>query len=446
VVPLLVLVLLVLGGCGGGGPEPAPTSAPTVPSTTPSGTGTSVPTVDVRTLGARGDGTTDDRPALQAAFDLAAAQGAEVVVPPGTYLLASATLPGNRVLRTYPGQHVVGGGASSTVLRLAPSFGPYVTVLGLARDGEQAGRWSLRDLTIDQNATADNWLDVARSRAAPQMVVRLGDLGLGSSVEVSGCTFTDTDNVNTLYLFGDDVEVRGNAFLRTGGRAGHPVHDHSTLYLTAARAQSTLVVGSNVMTGVPGAGGARTAIETHGGIQVIAANRVTSYLRAVNLTGVAGPVSPRALVSDNQWLGVAIGVQLWSLRAEPATTAPRLAAVTVQRNVVSLDGAAWERATRLDFPTSAMLLNPGNTQRLGVLVVRGNDIVAHSVSDGASGARYNAAISCPVRVPARGSEPADLALPGALRVDGNHVQGFTTWLDPGCLVMDRKVVDNVVTH
>lgn len=45
--------------------------------------------VDVRRLGARGDGTTDDTAAFRRAFDAAAAGGHLVIVPPGTYRIAA---------------------------------------------------------------------------------------------------------------------------------------------------------------------------------------------------------------------------------------------------------------------------------------------------------------------------------------------------------------------
>ncbi|MCF0087173.1 MULTISPECIES: right-handed parallel beta-helix repeat-containing protein [unclassified Streptomyces] len=59
----------------------------------------SPPTLNVRSYGAQGNGTADDAPAIQQALS-AATPGGEVVVPPGTYRLA--TLP----LRIYRGTHL----------------------------------------------------------------------------------------------------------------------------------------------------------------------------------------------------------------------------------------------------------------------------------------------------------------------------------------------------
>ena len=99
--------------------------------------------VSIRDFGAAGDGRKDDRPAIQAAMDAGHARRLPVVLPAGVFVLGSASQPGDRILRTYPAQRLVGAGPSQTVLRIAPNFGPYVTVIGAASDRIDIGNWQL---------------------------------------------------------------------------------------------------------------------------------------------------------------------------------------------------------------------------------------------------------------------------------------------------------------
>ncbi len=103
--------------------------------------------LDVRKLGATGDGKTDDTLALQRAFDAAVASGGGVFVPPGVYL--------TKELHVRPGIAVVGiaawnySGPGGSVLRLADGDSTCLlnmtdargsTLEGLSLDGGGLGK------------------------------------------------------------------------------------------------------------------------------------------------------------------------------------------------------------------------------------------------------------------------------------------------------------------
>ena len=84
----LALPGVVLGACDGSAPDstPSPTRSTAAPAATPT-TRAALPdgVLDVRSFGARGDGTADDSAAVQRAIDQAAQTGAAAFVPAGTY-------------------------------------------------------------------------------------------------------------------------------------------------------------------------------------------------------------------------------------------------------------------------------------------------------------------------------------------------------------------------
>jgi hypothetical protein len=104
---------------------------------------------DVRAFGAKGDGSTDDTAAVQAAIDAAAVSGGMVWLAPGTYLCGTIVLKSK--------VHVVGSGYEVSILKL--KAGTNASLLKganfdtLTGSDSHAGiaQWSLQDLTVDGN-------------------------------------------------------------------------------------------------------------------------------------------------------------------------------------------------------------------------------------------------------------------------------------------------------
>ncbi|WP_375423625.1 glycosyl hydrolase family 28-related protein [uncultured Friedmanniella sp.] len=410
----------------------APVTPPT-PTTTPSRVPASASTpaaVDVTALGAVGDGVADDRPAVQAALDRAG-PGGRVYFPAGSYRLASATQPGDRILVTQPGQQLRGAGAAESTLLVGRSFPAYVTVIGAARDAVGIGSWLLGDLTIDQNAAAGNALDTRREDRYPRMALRLGDHEDGDvTVERSG--FRGSDSLNTVYLYGSDLRVTGNRFDGIGGRVGGPAHDHSTVYLTTTVPHGVQRVTDNVFRGNSSSVGARTAIETHGGSQVLSGNDIADYVRGFNVTGIADVASGPVSVTGNRVAGTAIGVQLWSWAASRAS-GTRLAGLRVRGNTFDLDGTAW-RFPDLAVPTAGVLVTGDNTVPVAGLAVTGNTI--RITPDRSASAKPSTGVSCRVSRAA--------ARPTGVSVAGNTITGADTAVGEDCASGGGVVRSNVV--
>ena len=99
--------------------------------------------LSVMAFGARGDGTTDDRAAFQAAIDAATSGAGELYVPPGTYMI-SAVERGAFGLVIRGKLHLRGAGQDQTVLQQAAGVGPSVRLINVSGDGVV-----IEDLTLD---------------------------------------------------------------------------------------------------------------------------------------------------------------------------------------------------------------------------------------------------------------------------------------------------------
>jgi hypothetical protein len=99
---------------------------------------------NVRVFGATGDGTTNDRAAIQAAIDAASAAGGGVVyLPKGTYRIGSSLTPTNAT-----GVQLVGAGWATTI-KITEGMNDWA----IKFDGTDT-RLRIADLTIDGNCTA----------------------------------------------------------------------------------------------------------------------------------------------------------------------------------------------------------------------------------------------------------------------------------------------------
>lgn len=112
--------------------------------------------LNVRNYGAKGDGTTDDAPAIQSALSAAlAAGGGWVQVPPGVYLLSSLPLRiyGNTRLTLMPGAELRRNAAATMLLNgdAAQNLGGYTGHGNLIIEG---GLWNMRGTTSGLTASA----------------------------------------------------------------------------------------------------------------------------------------------------------------------------------------------------------------------------------------------------------------------------------------------------
>lgn len=110
---------------------------------------------DVRDYGAVGNGTTDDRPSIQAAIDAAAAAGGGTVyVPPGTYLLTRAGASSQGCIRVPSSISLIGAGIGNTTLLSGDAGATDITGVVRTVSGGTNFGITIENLTINA-ASAD---------------------------------------------------------------------------------------------------------------------------------------------------------------------------------------------------------------------------------------------------------------------------------------------------
>jgi len=171
------------------------------------------PTFDVRKYGAKGDGTTNDTAAIQAALDAAAVAGAanksRVYLPAGTYMMSNLLINASVILQ----------GASMSVTKLKRITGSTGTALRERTSAEgnasgASGIW-MRDFHIDGNATAGDGFNIGNQVAGAQLNFLAGMENLYATAFPSGTGFIiNTNAVKNGYLW-SNANQRG--FLVSGG-------------------------------------------------------------------------------------------------------------------------------------------------------------------------------------------------------------------------------------
>ena len=141
---------------------------------------------DVRFYGAKGDGVADDAPAIQAAFDAAqTAGGGQVIVPPGTYRLATLPLRIWRHTRftLLPGAVLQRGAAASILTNGAAGQ----TLGGYTGHGDiviEGGVWDMR-ATVTGLTAAQTCIMIGHAQAVTIRGIEVRDVPGWHGVEIN---------------------------------------------------------------------------------------------------------------------------------------------------------------------------------------------------------------------------------------------------------------------
>lgn len=240
----ILLALAALAGCT---PAHAPGRAPAdggfgaaaragVPRLPDFPTLARLPVFDVRKYGAKGDGTTDDTAALQAALDAArTAGGATILFPKGAFAITGELRYGSKTI-------IQGTGPGTTTIKwlTANAAAGYV----LIAHNDSASDVVVRDLTIDHNR-------VARGVAVDQTNAAINVVGT-TRLTLENLHIKDTVSAGVVGVGVTDCRIRGVTFTDTGHHCIYFAGDNSGLWvedctLNTPHADADGVFGGNLL-------------------------------------------------------------------------------------------------------------------------------------------------------------------------------------------------------
>lgn len=223
--------------------------------------------LNVKDYGAKGDGTTDDTAAIQAALNTAAVSGAVVLFPAGTYITSGSLLVAANV--------AVRGDGMASIVKYAGTGWAFI---GGGTGGSLSYGVAIRDLRILLSNAAGSGITLRGTAAA-----MLSNLSIERTVVSSSSTgtgiFLDGSNAATIFTRMDRINVQHVKYGYREGTTGSQVSTSVTA--TACDALTDTMAGSVGFRIDVGSGGGSTYIGGNAescetGVQTAAAN--TSFI------------------------------------------------------------------------------------------------------------------------------------------------------------------------
>jgi hypothetical protein len=280
------------------------------------------PVVNVRhpSYGAKGDGVTDDRAAIQAAINAASAQGGGVLFfPVGyTFSICSATTPG--YLLSWPDKVSIDGFGT---IKICSGIGNY---RALFNNTTQLTNVTVQNITIDGNATGNpvNSNPIGTNEHIAFEANAGG--GASSNVTIQNVKFINGNDVQSISLNScNGCTITGNHWSNMG-IGGTFDHDSSEIYLTGTGGTVTGNIFAAAGLGV------RTAIEVHQDSKLVTGNVVNGYRNCI-ITSANQTVAHDFNISNNTCTNVYQGIQLWAVDGS-------WQGVTVAGNQISINRSA----------------------------------------------------------------------------------------------------------
>jgi hypothetical protein len=366
---------------------PAVTNQATIPFNIPA------LTVSVKQFGAIGDGIADDTKAIQTTIDAVVAKGGGTVFfPVGTYRVLIQPQKA-RALTIHKTITLKGERTQKSVIKLGDRQGNYHAILAGAGLSSDLSNFSLQQLTIDANATA-NPIASEQSFKGDQdrFILRIY---VGRNLHIEQCRFTNIKNINVLTLNNDqavsDIVIQNNRFDGIGG--GSFDHDHSTIYVHGKRS----LIAHNTFVSAHGSGtyGARTAIEIHGDAHQVLNNQISGYTFGINATGFASR-SREQRIEGNTITGAHSGILLWAdlfegqqvegqqvegQQVEGQQAVAGLENLTIHHNQIDIDVIGWRKLWG-DSPNQGIALEANSDASIQGLKITQNKIEFHHFKDG----------------------------------------------------------------
>lgn len=314
-------------------------------------------TINVKDAGAKGDGRSDDAPAINKAIaTLTAKGGGTLYIPQGTYMLTSTTGSNNVLIVPKSNIHIKGDGIDKTILKVSDGLnakfpGGFNVIFSSTSDPREViNNFSVEQLTIDENGSNNITANVKRYKNAG-VGVRYGSNITVSLVKVvnnpgrqciSIGNATPDNIVKTVTVKGCILKNMADAVPGNSGQ-----NDHSTIYIVADGPQ---VIGNTITNDKFSQ--ATTAIEIHGYNGTIQGNTISNVHKAFNC--ISALVSTHDMTYTNN---MCTNIQM--AFATVITPGKSLTNINVQNNSFSFQRS--NRAAYFDLSTNVDKSVTGNS-------------------------------------------------------------------------------------
>jgi hypothetical protein len=270
------------------------------------------PVVDVRLLGAKCDGVTDDLAAVNLAIAKCNAAGGGVVLfPPSTTRVKLTGSTGFVVARS---NVTLKGQGPPSKLQVDPTSGNFEALISTPQVGGTGSigvtaisNFAVEDLTIDMNPTGNTGATpVVGNSSTAQYAIKFN---VSSGVRVRRVRFAPCTGINTVVIYGTDARVT-DCYFQFVPRVAPASYDNSAVYIEAQDYQVT----NNTFETAQGSG-ARAAVEIHDFGGVCSANASNWFQTLVNVvTSATVPADVEHTghtVSGNTVNNCTAGISLW---------------------------------------------------------------------------------------------------------------------------------------
>ncbi|MDJ0644270.1 MAG: TIGR03808 family TAT-translocated repetitive protein [Erythrobacter sp.] len=165
--------------------------------------------IDIRELGARGDGSQDDTPAFREAFRAAASQGAHIVIPPGVFRVSDLEVPSNLLLEGIPGASIMRSQTGKSVLSMVARRNVVCRGITFQSVGEDTPEEALVTLSKPSSGILFENCSFYQAKAGLS-------IGSGVAVDVVGCSFNKLREYGILSRSSERMRIAGNRVTNCG--------------------------------------------------------------------------------------------------------------------------------------------------------------------------------------------------------------------------------------
>lgn len=293
--------------------------------------------VSVKDIGAKGDGKTDDRAAIQAAIDTVnKSGGGTVFFPEGTYII-SAPNKGywQPQIKIHSNLKLLGAGMDKSIIKLADNQGMWDVIF----TGDNIIGFSIINLTLDLNGNTNPLINPTDDPTPGNYHTPIY-IPNSKDITIKRCRITNLSGVWAIYLRrrAENVLIDSCILDNIGGYT----KGDFDVSLIRIDGYGPVIVSNNTVSShlKPPSTGTRTAVELHGSNHKFVNNKINGFREALIVCSGGdnkkpGEQSAHQYYTGNKFTGVGAGFILFYINQEGMDD------FVFENNDISIDIAAW---------------------------------------------------------------------------------------------------------